>query len=149
MSALVACAQREVVDRHAFFANWFTGRADEGAMRETEAAFAPTMVMIAPDGSILSRAEVIAAIAGARGRSADGFSIEVDAFSVLYEGESAVLIAYRERQFGAGARSPRRSTALFTPSAGAVNGVVWRHVHETFIADSPGDPSVAPTAKET
>jgi hypothetical protein len=61
-------AQAEVVNRHHFFVEWFTGRAARLILRASLRAFAPDMVMIEPDGNMIGRDDVKAMVSNARGK---------------------------------------------------------------------------------
>jgi uncharacterized protein (TIGR02246 family) len=85
---LIAKAKAEVVNRHHFFVEWFTGRASEAEMLESSLqAFAPDMTMIEPDGSMIGRDEVKAMVEGARGKRSADFEIRVDVIEARQIGE--------------------------------------------------------------
>jgi hypothetical protein len=130
---LVAKAKAEVVNRHHFFVEWFTGCASESAMEISRQAFAPDMIMIGPDGGMIGADEVKAMIEGARGKRSAGFEIRVDVIAARQIGQDVVLVIYDEHQVSGGEKSVRRSSALFSPDADAPEGVVWRQLQETWI----------------
>ncbi|WP_394687892.1 hypothetical protein [Hoeflea sp.] len=130
---LITKAKAEVVNRHHFFVEWFTGRAPEAEMRSALQAFAPDMTMIEPDGSMIGSAQVKAMIEGARGKRPADFEIRVDVVEARQIGESVALVIYDEHQVIDGQKSARRSSALFSADSDAPEGVVWRHLQETWI----------------
>ena len=130
---LISRAQAEVVNRHKFFVEWFTGRADEAEMLTAVRAFAPDMLMIEPDADTIGQAEVVAMIRSARGKRPADFEIRVDLVAARQIGDDVALVIYDEHQVIDGEKSARRSSALFTADAQAPEGVVWRQLQETWI----------------
>lgn len=130
---LIAKAKAEVVNRHHFFVEWFTGRAPEAEMRSSLQAFAPDMIMIEPDGSMIGSDEVKAMVESARGKRSAEFEIRVDVIEARQLGEDTALVIYDEHQVIDGQKSARRSSALFSPAPDAPEGVVWRQLQETWI----------------
>lgn len=130
---LCAKARAEVVNRHTFFVEWFTGRAPETEMQSSLKAFAPDMTMVEPDGSMIGADEVKAMVEGARGKRPADFAIRVDVIETRQITEDAVLVIYDEHQVIDGEKSARRSSAMFSANADAPEGVVWRHLQETWI----------------
>ncbi|MBU4528120.1 MAG: hypothetical protein KUA43_20105 [Hoeflea sp.] len=132
---LISCAKAEVIKRHAFFVEWFTGRAAEEEMEISLRAFAPDMTMVEPDASMIGQAEVIAMLRSARGKRPADFAIRVELVGARQIGNDAALVIYDEHQVIDGVKSARRSSALFTADADAPEGVVWRQLQETWIAN--------------
>ena len=130
---LAARAIAEARDLHAFFVAWFGGAGDAD-FRRCEAALAPDFRMVTPDGRLHERPAVIDRLQAARGSAAGDFAIEIVQPAVAWRAGHAVLLEFIERQYRAGRTSDRRSAGLFTDQPGAPNGVVWRHLQETWIA---------------
>ncbi|MEM8664601.1 MAG: hypothetical protein AAGF49_10830 [Pseudomonadota bacterium] len=139
MSDLTQKAIQEVIARHDAFVVWFTGRGDDHVMDEMRRVFAPGFVLISPDASIAPHDEVVAMLEGARGKRPADFSIAIADAHPLWTTDDAVVIAYVEHQTIDGVKTARQSTALFTRDDAAPGGVVWQHVHETWIdkGDTP------------
>ena len=127
-----AAAIREVIERHDAFVLWFSGTAEDGLFDEIERALGPDMVMVDPSGALIRRPALVAGLRAGFG-SRPSFIITVDEPETLWATADAALVAYIERQDIAGVTSARRSTALFTTDEHAPLGVVWQHVHETWI----------------
>ena len=130
---LISCAKAEVIKRHEFFVEWFTGRAVEEEMEISLRAFAPDMVMVEPDASMIGQAEVIAMLKSARGKRPADFAIRVELVGARQIGNDAVLVIYDEHQVIDGEKTARRSSAVFTADPHAPEGVVWRQLQETWI----------------
>jgi len=131
---LIARAQAEVVKRHDFFVEWFTGRASEADLSASLRAFAPDMVMIEPDANTIRTAEIAAMITGARGKRPADFEIRVDLIAARQLSEDVALVVYDEHQVIDGQKSARRSSAVFSADPDAPEGVVWRQLQETWIS---------------
>ncbi len=130
---LLAAARAEVINRHAFFVGWFTGRLHDAAMEQSARAFAPDMQMIGPSGGLATGREVIAMLQGLKAKRDPDFAIRVEVLAERRLGDMA-LIVYDEHQILNGAKTARRASALFSADANAPEGVVWRHLQETWIA---------------
>lgn len=131
---LIARAQAEVVKRHDFFVEWFTGRASEADLSASLRAFAPDMVMIEPDANTIGTAEIAAMITAARGKRPADFEIRVDLIAARQLSEDIALVVYDEHQVIDGQKSARRSSAVFSADPDAPEGVVWRQLQETWIS---------------
>lgn len=130
---MISCARTEVIKRHEFFVEWFTGRATEAEMEISLRAFAPDMTMIEPDGAMIGQTDVITMIRSACGKRPADFEIRVELVAARQIGNDAALVIYDEHQVIDGERSARRSSAVFTADADAPEGVVWRQLQETWI----------------
>ena len=137
----VDLAERAIADvraLHEFFVAWFRG---DGSMdfSTCERTLGPDFRLINPDGSTDDRRSIIERLKAARGSVPSGFTIEVRQPRAVWQSADAVLLEYVEHQYRNGKTTDRLSTALFTPEAAAPNGVVWRHLQETWI-ESAGSP---------
>jgi len=130
---LIARAQAEVINRHDFFVEWFTGRATEADLQTSIRAFAPDMVMIEPDSNTISTDEIVGMITSARGKRPADFEIRVELIAARQISDDVALVIYDEHQVIDGQKSARRSSALFSADPDAPEGVVWRQLQETWI----------------
>lgn len=131
----MAQAKAEVINRHHFFVEWFTGRAPETAMLASAKAFAPDMLMIEPDGKLINAGLIVAMIRNAHGKRPTDFEIRVEVIDARPIGDDLALVTYDEHQVIDGRKSARRSSALFSADPAAPEGVVWRHLQETWITN--------------
>ncbi|MDF1609256.1 DUF4440 domain-containing protein [Hoeflea sp. YIM 152468] len=131
---LIACAQAEVINRHVFFVEWFTGRAGEAELERSIRAFAPDMMMIEPDGTTIGTDAIVGMITGARGKRPADFEIRVDLIAARQLNDDVALLIYDEHQVIDGQKSARRSSAVFSADPNAPEGVVWRQLQETWIS---------------
>ena len=130
---LITRAKAEVVNRHHFFVEWFTGRASEAELEASLRAFAPDMMMIEPDANTIGTDDIVAMVTNARGKRPADFEIRVELISARPIGSDIVAVVYDEHQVIDGERSARRSSAVFSADPEAPEGVVWRHLQETWI----------------
>ena len=136
MSLAEAC-ETEVRELHAFFEAWFRGdvaRTGEPLAR-LERALGAAFAMVAPDGEVRSRSAVVDAVDEGHGSRADdgSFRVAVDDVEVRVERDDWCLLTYEEHQRRDGVWRARRSSAVFERAPDAPGGVVWRHLHETWL----------------
>ena len=133
-AGLAGQAGEEVRALHAFFVAWFRGETDRlEDFAACEAALAADFRMITPDGGVHERPAVIGRLRAAHGSAPGEFSIEILQTRAVWQSSEAVLLEFIERQYRDGKTASRRSTALMTIDTAAPRGVVWRHLHETWM----------------
>ena len=125
----------EIRELHTEFADWLSGRS--ATLARVEAALSEHFTMVSPSGDIVSRGEVMSGLLAARGSRP--IEIRIDNPTVHWHLTDAVLATYEEWQDHGGSTTARRSTALFTHDEDAPNGLLWQHVHETWMLPPPGD----------
>ena len=91
------------------------------------------MVMIEPDANTIGREKVVSMVTNARGKRPADFEIRVELISARFIGSDSVAVVYDEHQVIDGEKTARRSSAVFSADPGAPEGVVWRHLQETWI----------------
>ncbi len=130
--------QREIKGLHTFFERWFLGSLPnntETFERCTE-ALGPGFELVTPGGRVLTRAEITAQVReahGSRAATPGGFRIWIEGFACRPLGGGRSLARYEEWHELEGARRGRLSTAVFRSEPGAPNGILWEHVHETWL----------------
>ena len=128
-------AVREVTELHAFFVTWLRQESAATAdFARVETALGPDFRLVNPEGTVDDRATVIAQIKAMRGGLGSDFVMKILQPSVVWQKDDAVLLEYIEQQYREGRETNRRSTVLFTNEPAAPCGVLWRHLHETWIA---------------
>jgi hypothetical protein len=130
---LAAMAIDEVHALHAFFVGWFRAGGPHPDFAELEKALAPDFRMVAPDGAARDRTGVVAGIRAAMGMRPADFAIVILEPRPVFEAGQEVLLEFIEQQYRGGETTRRQSSALFTAEKGAPRGVVWRHLHETWM----------------
>ena len=131
---LFSKASAEVIDLHRFFVDWFVAeRADKADFSRFERAMGDGFGMVAPDGKVLDRDAVVDHVRSSRASCDDGFTISIEDIRPGWQDADTVVVIYVEAQLRGGRRSRRQSSAVFTTSSSAPNGVQWRHLHETWL----------------
>lgn len=128
--ALSEAITREIVELHALFEEWFRGKGPENLQR-LERVLSPNFTMTPPNGTVVDRGQLLADLAGSRGSRR--ITITIEQPRLLWSSGDAALASYVEEHRHTDYTTQRRSTALFTLSDGAPNGVAWQHLHETWI----------------
>ncbi|MGX7871704.1 DUF4440 domain-containing protein [Mesorhizobium sp. ORM6] len=133
-ATLFSKASAEIVDLHRFFVDWFAAaRADKVDFGRFEAVMGDDLTMIAPSGQILDRDAVIGHVRSSRATCDSGFAISIEDIRPGWQDAGTIVVLYVEAQLRAGKHSRRQSSAVFTTSSSAPNGVQWRHLHETWL----------------
>lgn len=131
----------EINELHRFFVDWLTGtlpNTDRDFAR-CAAVLAEDFIIIDPRGEVTARQTLLGqlkAAHGARAGTNPPFAIRIKNPRLLHQWEDHALLSYEEWQDGASGTqgtTGRISTALFGRDRSAPTGVVWRHLHETWI----------------
>lgn len=129
--------EKEIVELHRFFEEWFMARlADSGAAFSRFAGvMADGFIMISPEGTVTERAELLEGLRFAHGAyaSAGSISIRVANIRERHYSDGLCLMTYEEWQDKGNGEQGRLSSALFRRRLGAPNDVEWLHVHETWM----------------
>src|SRR5262245_47110249 len=131
MTPLAAAAAREVVELHALFVEIFTGRSRD--FGRCEAAFSPKLEMVTPEGRLVDRAQIMAALKNATAPA--DFRISIHHIAPVREDAESILLRYIEEQYRDGETTRRLSIALFETASEAPCGVAWHYLQETWIED--------------
>lgn len=127
--------KREIGELHDFFEVWFTGalaNTDEQFARFAD-VMAEGFAIISPSGALSERPALFAGLRAAHGRQ-PGLRIWTQNHQLRHQAGNLALLTYEEWQTTAvGETTARSSTVLFQTQVGAPNGVVWLHVHETWL----------------
>jgi hypothetical protein len=126
--------EREIIELHAVFEQWFRGEGPTDLDR-VERVLAPDFTMVRPNGSLVRRKQLMSDLAQAR--SSRRLDISVEHLEMIWQSSDSCLATYEEVHHHDEYTTRRRSTALFHRSDIAPNGVVWQHVHETWIEPPP------------
>ena len=137
--SLFSRASAEVIDLHRFFVDWFVAaRADTVDFSRFERAMGDGLSMVAPDGKVLDRNAVVDHVRTSRATCDEGFAISIEYIRPGWQDANTIVVFYIEAQLRAGKHSRRQSSAVFTTSSSAPNGVEWRHLHETWLQAPEG-----------
>lgn len=127
-------AEKEVVELHQFFEDWFVGvlADDEQSFGRVADVLAEGFVIVNPAGAVAERTLLLEGLRQAHGRQAD-FRIWIENFRWLGQVGEMGWGMYEEWQEKAGVVSGRVSTVLFRQKPDTPNDLQWQHVHETWI----------------
>lgn len=131
--------QLEVVELHAFFEAYFRGELPAGDVERFERVLAPGFTIVAPGGRVSSRGETLTAVRSNHGGAPD-LRIRVEAAELLVAGDrsstgAGLLVGrYVEVHDSPAGTTRRLSTVVMSPAPEGPNGLVWRTVHETWLA---------------
>lgn len=133
-------AEKEVVDLHQFFEDWFNGKLDnnETEFDRFDAVMAADFEIINPAGVSSSRAGIIDRLQGSHGfqsGATEPMRIWIENVRSRALSGELHLVTYEEWQETEGVTRGRLSTAIFSNKAGTPNGVQWHHVHETWLPE--------------
>jgi len=128
--------EREIVELHQFFEDWFIGR-----LENTDAAFArfaeamgPGFHIVNPSGRLTARPALMAGLRNAY-NTWDKGRIWIKNVQVRGQYDTISIVTYEEWQAVGEAEGGRLSTVVFNADAKAVNGLLWLHVHETWLPE--------------
>ncbi len=129
----------EVEGLHDFFMDWYAGRCPRDQAVFANGAGSRMIdgfTIVMPGGGFLSRDEILPLIENGYGIN-DRFKIKIRNVQVLHETADIVLASYEEWQREAVNSTPpengRLSSALFLRDPSRDSGLIWRHVHETWL----------------
>ncbi len=133
-TALSGAVEREIIELHAVFEQWFRGEGPTNLDR-VEQVLAPDFTMVPPNGSLVRRGQLMNDLAQARGSRHVAITIEHP--EMIWWSSGSCLAVYEEVHRHNEHTTRRRSTALFLRTDLAPNGLIWQHVHETWVEAPP------------
>lgn len=134
---LLAAARLEVVELHRFFEGWLGGTlsGDESNFARLSGALAEDFEMVAPNGRLIGRTDLLEELRGAAGGQ-PGLRIWTESEAPRVVAPGLVLVTYQEWQsIPDGEPRGRSSTALLRVRGDAPGGLEWLHLHETWRSD--------------
>jgi hypothetical protein len=137
MTMIEAC-RREVEELHRFFLEWFTAAVpeDRQVFRRVAEALAVHFHIVSPAGKETDRPTLLEGLYTAHGRHAGSepaFRLWVEEIVVRPLAGDCYLVRYLEWQRNAGETRGRRSSAILRRDGSAPGGLLWDHVHETWL----------------
>lgn len=133
-SKQAACV-REVEEFHQFFQDWFTGvlpRTPKAFARFSD-QLADDFEIITPRGDRIAKPALVTGLEQAHGKLPATMKIWIRHCRVRPLGNGLWLATYEEWQNKGGEERGRLSSAVFREHATAPNGMLWLHVHETWL----------------
>jgi hypothetical protein len=129
-----ARCEKEIVDLHQFFQDWFTGTlpATEENFERVVGVLNDDFVLIGPDGKLTELRPLLEWLRHGHG-ARPVMRLWVKNVHLRWQQGEIGLATYEEWQETDRGPTARLSTALFQEKPGTPNGLVWRHVHETWL----------------
>lgn len=126
--------EKEVRELHRFFQDWYRGKLDDEAFRRFPGVMGEGFTIILPDASVLPRETIVEAVRSQKGSDAEA-ELWIENVRVIHSESEFVVATYEEWQGreGRDARG-RLSTVVFMRDEETPNGLIWRHVHETWLS---------------
>jgi hypothetical protein len=125
----LAEVEAEIVAHHRVIERWLSGAATAEEFGRFAEAHAAGFTLTAPDGTTLTRAQVLERVGGLRG-AAPGLRIDIRRVRVVASAGPLVAAAFEEWQ-----RDTVRQSTVILLREGA--DLRWLHLHETWTALSP------------
>ena len=122
--------QKEVIELHQFFQDWFNGKLKKDRFNQVDQVIAQDFELIHPDGNKLSREQIISSIRDGQSTRTD-MDMWVEDIFTRRVGElmfSTYYEVHRENE----TIKRRISSALFSYAPDTPNYCQWLHVHETW-----------------
>ncbi|HKQ70355.1 MAG TPA: hypothetical protein VJT73_13490 [Polyangiaceae bacterium] len=135
MADIASSCRDEVFDFHALLELWLRGtlsREDPRSVRLT-GVLAGDCRFVTPGGNVESGPALGERLLRAHGSQPD-LRIVIEDFAMVAGWSSAALVRYVERRVCGRQATARFSTVLFRRWLDAPSGVVWQHIHETWVA---------------
>ncbi len=130
-----AC-RKEIVQLHQFFEDWYHGRVENSVVAFSRMAevMAEPFTIIFPSGSQHRREDTLRMVREGYGRwRGSGNRIWIENVALCWQEGSVCLLTYEEWQETDGEMTARFSSVLFRAQSGTPNGLIWLHVHETWL----------------
>ncbi|MFU8831062.1 MAG: DUF3179 domain-containing (seleno)protein [Wenzhouxiangella sp.] len=127
--------EREIVELHQFFQDWYRGEP-EADFNRLDLALSDGFIIIMPDARILGRDIIMGAVRGQRDSDAQA-ELEIRDVRLHEVHENTAIFTYEEWQGRGGEpMRGRLSTVVFATDRQAPNDLVWLHVHETGLPEA-------------
>ncbi|MGD9427150.1 DUF4440 domain-containing protein [Pantoea sp. NSTU24] len=130
---------QEILDAHDLIRAWLGNTAAKDEIcDQLLARFSPAFSMVTPGGGLLDITTLTSFFLTQRGVRA-GLEIEISDMRIIAEGENGATVVYKELQQLPGQPPTLRfSTVVFEVKK--EGGLLWRHLHETFLPHPSGVP---------
>ena len=131
---MITRIENEIIELHQFFQNWYNNQlspTDENFARCAN-ALAPDFSIVFPDGNMVFCQALLGKLKKAHNSHTD-MRIWIVNVQVLYQIGDLILATYEEWQDIESKVTARLSSVLFRKAQFTPNGLLWLHVHETWI----------------
>ena len=130
--------EQEVIGLHKFFEQWFKGEItnDKETLNRFHNVLAEEFMLIMPTGNFTFKDQIVKQIEsgyGSHEKDEISYELWVQNINCRLIENKLCLVTYEEWGRVNDEINARLSSALFRKKEGAINGVEWIHVHETFL----------------
>lgn len=123
----------EIVALHVEFEQWFRGDLEN--LNRVDVVLAEDFLFVSPRGDVVDRSAVLDGLRS--GRGSRELQIRVENPTVRWHSGDVIVATYEEWHVHPDYTTSRLSTAVLTLDETAPGGLVWRHVHETWMTPPP------------
>ncbi len=122
----------EIDELHAFFEAYFLGTLPADDVSRFAGVLDDAFTIVAPNGSMSTRAETIAAVSAGHAHTTD-MSLTTKDHALIHADDTTVIASYVEHHgWTDGRENERLSTVVFRVDDAMPNGLRWLRVHETW-----------------
>jgi hypothetical protein len=130
----------EIVEQHSFFQDWFNGKIEknEKTFQRFPSVLDNKFELITPSLQKYAREDILQLVwnsHASRTISDNPMKIWIENFGFKQLTSDIFLVTYEEWQKVESEDKGRLSTAIFLKKENKFNGIVWIHVHETWLPE--------------
>ena len=137
MNVSLTSCKKEIIELHQFFEDWAKGKIPQNAIDRLHSVLASAFIIITPEAQMIRKKQLIEMIEsgyGQFGTQSDQYKIWIEDVDSRKVSPDTFLSTYKEWQNINGAEQARQSTVFFQLENSQPNGLLWQHVHETWIS---------------
>lgn len=124
---------REEIDQlHEFFEAYFSGA--ETSLERAEAVLAPEFTIVGTDGVESDREGTLEMLSDGHAHTSD-LTITTSDHRLVLRSEEVIVATYLEHHELSERHNHRLSTVIFVADPTTPNGLLWHHVHETWVTE--------------
>jgi len=133
----LSSCKKEIIELHKFFEDWAKGTIQQKELKRLRSVLAQEFIIVTPEAQMIRKDQLIEMIESGYGKfdtHSDQYRIWIEEVSSRKVTPDTILATYKEWQNINGTEKARLSTVLFQQKDDLPNGLLWQHVHETWIS---------------
>jgi len=133
----LSSCKKEIIELHQFFEDWAKGDIQQNELDRWHCVLAPEVTIVTPEAKMIRKNQLLEMIESGYSKfdtQANQYSIWIEEVSSRKVTSNTFLSTYKEWQIIDGTEQARLSTVLFQKKDNLPNGLLWQHVHETWIS---------------
>jgi len=133
----LSSCKKEIIELHQFFEDWAKGDIQQNELDRLHSVLAPEFTIVTPEAKMIRKNQLLEMIESGYSKfdtQANQYSIWIEEVSSRKVTSNTFLSTYKEWQIIDGTEQARLSTVLFQKKDNLPNGLLWQHVHETWIS---------------